>query len=161
MLSYLLDCRYSCIPVLFLCLSFAKSLKKTPSVVTEVVLDRPRTAATVSTISNGVINVCFDDLEMIDSSSVASVATHREDGDRDRDRISQSEGEYVAEEVFVEAPKAECKLRRNVSFKDDIPSIHVVKVEESDDVSQSQKDKLELPHIHGPSLFQCSHNCFQ
>ena len=159
MLSYLLDCRYSCIPVLFLCLSFAKSLKKTPSVVTEVVLDRPRTAATVSTISNGVINVCFDDLEMIDSSSVASVATHREDGDRDRD--PQSEGEDVAEEVFVEAPKAECKLKRNVSFKDDIPSIRVVKVDGSDNVSQSQKDKLELPHIHGPSLFQCSHNCFQ
>ena len=159
MLSTLFDCSYSHIPVLFLCLSFAKSLKKTPSVVTEVVLDRPRTTATVSTISNGVINVSFDDFEMIDSSSVASVATHREDGDRDRD--PQSEGEDVAEEVFVDAPKAECKLKRNVSFKDDIPSIRVVKVEESEDVSQSQKEKLELPHIHGPSLFQCSHNCFQ
>ena len=159
MLSTLINCRYSHFPVLFLCLSFAKSLKKTPSVVTEVVLDRPRTAATVSTISNGVINVCFDDLEMIDSSSVASVATHREDGDRYRD--PQSEGEDVAEEVFVEAPKAECKLKRNVSFKDDIPSIRVVKVDGSDNVSQSQKDRLELPHIHGPSLFQCSHNCFQ
>ena len=161
MLFNLIDCRYCHIPVLFLCLSFAKSLKKTPSVVTEVVLDRPRTTATVSTISNGVINVSFDDFEMIDSSSVASVATHREDGDRDHDRILQSEGEDVAEEVFVDAPKAECKLKRNVSFKDDIPSIRVVKVEESDDVSQSQMEKLELPHIHGPSLFQCSHNCFQ
>ena len=159
MLSTLFDCSYSHIPVLFLCLSFAKSLKKTPSVVTEVVLDRPRTTATVSTISNGVINVSFDDFEMIDSSSVASVATHREGGDHDRD--PQSEGEDVAEEVFVNAPKAECKLKRNVSFKDDIPSIRVVKVEESEDVSQSQKEKLELPHIHGPSLFQCSHNCFQ
>ena len=161
MLSTLIDCSYSNIPVLFLCLSFAKSLKKTQSVVTEVVLDRPRTTATVSTISNGVINVSFDDFEMIDSSSVASVATHREDGDRDHDRILQSEGEDVAEEVFVDAPKAECKLKRIVSFKDDIPSIRVVKVEESDDVSQSQKDKLDLSHIHGPSLFQCSHNCFQ
>ena len=159
MLYSLFDCRYSYIPVLFLCLSFAKSLKKTPSVVTEVVLDRPRTAATVSTISNGVINVCFDDLEMIDSSSVASVATNREGEDGDRDRDPQSEN--VAEEVFVDAPKAECKLKRNVSFKDDIPSIRVVKVDGSDNVSQSQKDKLELPHIHGPSLFQCSHNCFQ
>ena len=190
------------VSVLFICLSMAK-IKRKPLI--SINDDRlppqvQQNHVEVHAISNGIINVSFDDIDDIDMIDNSSIETFNED-------------QYGMFEIPVDLVIEDRKIGRSVSFKDDFahlrseiatvvnhemgpkeegeaikndneknPGIikdtcheNSIKSQCSIQVDQNQKQPLKEPekigtlgkqdsdpdHVHGPSLFQCSKNCFQ
>ena len=103
----------------------------------------------ICTISNGIINLNFDadDIDMIDSDSVNTIHNDEEENEK---------------EVKI--------VKRKVSFRDDLQK-QLDKKEQKDDIdtvntpnedsSKNPDYESHLTHVHGPSLFQCTLDCFE
>ena len=159
------------ISVLFLCLSIAKTIKRKKN-SRSIQRERPSRLSKndVSSISNGIVrerqgednnsvrilsegivNVSFDDIDdinMIDSGSIDTV--NDDDGDK-------------KESWDINANGVNNGVMRSISFKDDL--LFKLKRNKEESVSENQdKDnssKTSSNHTHGPSLFTCSQECFK
>ena len=164
------------ISVLFLCLSIAKTIKRKKS-SRSIQRERPSRLSKndVSSISNGIVrerqgednnsvrilsegivNVSFDDIDdinMIDSGSIDTV--NDDDGDKKESWDINANG--------VNSVSVGNGVMRSISFKDDL--LFKLKRNKEESVSENQdKDKSSKTssnHTHGPSLFTCSQECFK
>ena len=115
-----------------------------------IVRERPKDDNNpVSIISNGVVNVSFDDIDDINMIDSGSVATVNDDDDRENETMEE---DIVTFEKIV-------SLKRSVSFKDEQQenrSEAIVSVKEDSD----KPSERSVDHRHGPRLFSCSKDCF-
>ena len=181
------------VSVLFICLSMAK-IKRKPLI--SVNDDRPgqvqQNHVEIHTISNGIINMNFDDIDDIDMIDNSSIETFNEDHHdmleipvdlvienrrigksiSYRDDIAQpASKEKLEDETKIEPQGRESNKINGIEIEESTPEDSLTYREknqkpnntsqEYEDKTSSVKQEYVLDHVHGPSVFQCSKNCFQ